>query len=133
MLLKVDTGEIAHVAEGPFTAFVWSPDGSHMVFGKDEQHHEIWMVETKDLQRLWVAAIPRPRERARLRALPPAVHAARNRDTRGASPSPARSCPTISVRTTRNTTPRPGRARATRRRKCSGLPPRAALHCAAHD
>jgi len=74
-LVNVETGEIARVAEGPITAFAWSPDGSCLAFDlREKQHDEIWMIEMKDLQRLWVADPASARERASApagRAVPP--------------------------------------------------------------
>ena len=55
-LMKVETGQVVQVAEGPFTAPAWSPDGSKLAFdrrGYDDS--EIWMIETKELEKLWDA------------------------------------------------------------------------------
>ena len=49
-IMNVETGQVIQVAEGPFTAPAWSPDGSKLVFDRRMANDcEIWMIETKEL------------------------------------------------------------------------------------
>lgn len=55
-MMNVDTSQVAQVAKGPFTAPAWSPDGSKLAFDRRAVGScEIWMIETKELQKLWDA------------------------------------------------------------------------------
>ena len=55
-MMNVATGQVVQVAEGPFTAPTWSPDGSKLAFDRRANGGiEIWMIETKDLEKLWDA------------------------------------------------------------------------------
>ena len=57
-MINVDTAQDVQAAEGPFTMPVWSPDGSKLAFdgGRGEYGRGpscgIWMIETKELQKL---------------------------------------------------------------------------------
>jgi Tol biopolymer transport system component len=53
-LMNVETGQVVQVAEGPFTAPAWSPDGSILAFDRRANDGwDIWMIETKELEKLW--------------------------------------------------------------------------------
>ena len=55
-ITNVDSGRVIQVAEGPFTSPAWSPDGSKLAFDRRAAPaSEVWMIETKDLDRLWNA------------------------------------------------------------------------------
>ena len=51
-MMNVDTAQVIQVAEGPFTAPAWSPDGSKLAFDRRTvAGREIWMIETKELEK----------------------------------------------------------------------------------
>ncbi len=53
-IMNVETGKVIQVAEGPFTAPAWSPDGSKLALDRRAgAASEVWIIETKDLERLW--------------------------------------------------------------------------------
>ena len=55
-LMKVETGQVVQVAEGPYTAPAWSPGGSKLAFDRrGSESSEIWMIQTQDLEKLWDA------------------------------------------------------------------------------
>lgn len=61
-ILDVDSRQYREVVRGPFTMPAWSPDGTRLSFDlRDGAQHEIWMIETKDLEALPLNAVePEP-------------------------------------------------------------------------
>ncbi len=59
-LMQVESDQVIQVAEGPFTAPVWSPDSSKFVFDRRGNNSwEIWMIDSKELEKLW-ETMPEP-------------------------------------------------------------------------
>ena len=59
--MNVETRKVIQVTEGPFTAPAWSPDGAKLAFDRrGEEGYEIWMLQTKDLDRLWDQGVTVP-------------------------------------------------------------------------